>query len=174
MGRFAQASSAFAAAPPDGLFPDCAPNGCVSSQDDRPAAWDNPWEYDGDAASAQTRLVAALTSGDGTRTFAELSLRPAVELYVAESKRKEEEASKGMQSVPEESARGERSSSGESEKGECEGSLHIFKVDAMRSGSIVGTLIGRIYIGKFQASTPMEHRVTEARRFINDKTSEIA
>ena len=61
-GAVSQASSAFAAAPPDGLFPDCAPNGCVSSQDDRPAAWDNPWEYDGDAASAQSRLVAALTS----------------------------------------------------------------------------------------------------------------
>jgi len=56
------ASAALAEAPPDGLFPDCAPNGCVSSQDVRPAAWDNPWEYDGDAASAQTRLVAALTS----------------------------------------------------------------------------------------------------------------
>ena len=49
------AAAALAAAPPDGLFPDCAPNGCVSSQDDRPAAWDNPWEYDGDAASAQSR-----------------------------------------------------------------------------------------------------------------------
>ena len=30
---------------------DRAPNGCVSSKDDRPAAW----EYDGDAASAQSR-----------------------------------------------------------------------------------------------------------------------
>ncbi|KAL1520253.1 hypothetical protein AB1Y20_023723 [Prymnesium parvum] len=49
---------ALALAPPSGLFADCPPAGsCVSSQDDRPQAWDNPWDTDGeDPAAAISRL----------------------------------------------------------------------------------------------------------------------
>lgn len=38
--------------PAKGLFPDCpVQDVCVSSQDDRPQAWDNPWDTDGEEPS---------------------------------------------------------------------------------------------------------------------------
>ena len=43
--------------PADGLFPDCPmQDTCVSSQDDRPQSWDNPWDADDPPATAMARL----------------------------------------------------------------------------------------------------------------------
>ena len=43
--------------PADGLFPDCpVQDVCVSSQDDRPQSWDNPWDADDPPATAMARL----------------------------------------------------------------------------------------------------------------------
>ena len=62
--------------PRDGLFPDCpASDTCVSSQDDRPQSWDNPWvfEDDVDASFKQLRryvegkLNGKVTATDGER-----------------------------------------------------------------------------------------------------------
>lgn len=56
---------ASASEPPNGLFrlcPDRTP--CVSSQDDRPRVWDNPWAYDGSEAEAMRSLRAALVRRD--------------------------------------------------------------------------------------------------------------
>jgi uncharacterized protein (DUF1499 family) len=41
--------------PAAGLFPDCSV-ACVSSQDDRPAVWDNPWVAEDEPAQAMKRL----------------------------------------------------------------------------------------------------------------------
>ena len=51
--------------PREGLFPDCPSDGgsCVSSQDDRPAVWDNPWIFDGalaDDFGALQRVIRKL------------------------------------------------------------------------------------------------------------------
>ena len=50
--------------PPDGLFADCPDDSsCVSSQDDRPAVWDNPWIAEGaltDDYAALRRVVERL------------------------------------------------------------------------------------------------------------------
>eukprot|EP00316_Scyphosphaera_apsteinii_P000167 CAMPEP_0119306534 /NCGR_PEP_ID=MMETSP1333-20130426/7269_1 /TAXON_ID=418940 /ORGANISM="Scyphosphaera apsteinii, Strain RCC1455" /LENGTH=257 /DNA_ID=CAMNT_0007309853 /DNA_START=27 /DNA_END=800 /DNA_ORIENTATION=+ len=46
-----------ATAPANGLFPDCPlQDNCVSSQDDRPQAWDNPWDADDPPEKAMLRL----------------------------------------------------------------------------------------------------------------------
>lgn len=51
----------WAVAPTDGLFPDCpAADICVSSQDDRPQAWDNPWVSEDDAPVTMQRLRGAV------------------------------------------------------------------------------------------------------------------
>ena len=48
---------ASAKAPRDGLFDDCSPtNACVSSQDDRPAVFDNPWVAEEALPRAMERL----------------------------------------------------------------------------------------------------------------------
>ena len=50
-------SAVTASAPPDGLFPDCPDaNVCVSSQDDRPQCWDNPWIAEEELSTAMLRL----------------------------------------------------------------------------------------------------------------------
>ena len=41
--------------PKEGLFDDCT-NACVSSQDDRPAVWDNPWIAEQEPSAAMKRL----------------------------------------------------------------------------------------------------------------------
>ena len=49
--------------PRDGLFPDCTqPSACVSSQDDRPQTWDNPWVFDGSVEDSFSALSRTLTS----------------------------------------------------------------------------------------------------------------
>ncbi len=49
--------------PKDGLFKDCpASSTCISSQDDRPFCWDNPWVADGSLADGMEKLVRVLTS----------------------------------------------------------------------------------------------------------------
>jgi len=62
--------------PRDGLFPDCPADGgaCISSQDDRPAVWDNPWIAEGalkDDFEALRRIVERLggrvTASDNER-----------------------------------------------------------------------------------------------------------
>lgn len=40
---------------PDGIFADCT-SACVSSQDDRPAVWDNPWVAEQEPSTAMKRL----------------------------------------------------------------------------------------------------------------------
>ena len=40
---------------PDGIFADCS-SACVSSQDDRPAVWDNPWIAEQEPSTAMKRL----------------------------------------------------------------------------------------------------------------------
>jgi uncharacterized protein (DUF1499 family) len=52
-----QQQPATAASPPDGLFPDCS-SSCVSSQDDRPAVFDNPWVAEEPLPRAMQRLKA--------------------------------------------------------------------------------------------------------------------
>ena len=49
------ARRATAAPPKEGLFDDCS-NACVSSQDDRPAVWDNPWVAEQEPSIAMKRL----------------------------------------------------------------------------------------------------------------------
>ena len=49
--------------PREGLFPDCPRSDtCVSSQDDRPQSWDNPWVFDGAAKDAHSALSRRVTS----------------------------------------------------------------------------------------------------------------
>lgn len=49
--------------PRDGLFDDCpAADTCVSSQDDRPQSWDNPWIFDGSLEDSYEALSRKLTS----------------------------------------------------------------------------------------------------------------
>ena len=58
--------------PRDGLFPDCTPSGCVSSQDDRPDVWDNPWIAEGRIEDDYAKLRRLLTSAKiGGRVTAE-------------------------------------------------------------------------------------------------------
>jgi uncharacterized protein (DUF1499 family) len=47
--------------------PDGALSRCVSSQDDRPACFLAPWEYDGDWLNARAKLVGYVLSLPGTR-----------------------------------------------------------------------------------------------------------
>lgn len=58
--------------PRDGLFPDCptASDACVSSQDDRPAAWDNPWIAEGSVPDAMARLREVVERRLGGRVLA--------------------------------------------------------------------------------------------------------
>ena len=64
---FAADGSAQSLWPRDGLFPDCpASDTCVSSQDDRPQSWDNPWVFDGsvdDSFRALQRMVEKKLGG---------------------------------------------------------------------------------------------------------------
>lgn len=61
--------------PIDGLFPDCPDeSSCVSSQDDRPAVWDNPWIAEGATADEYAslrrfieRIGGRVTASDGER-----------------------------------------------------------------------------------------------------------
>ena len=62
--------------PKDGLFPGCpASDTCVSSQDDRPQSWDNPWVFEGDAEGSfkklkrylENKLGGRITASDGER-----------------------------------------------------------------------------------------------------------
>ena len=49
--------------PRAGLFPDCpAADVCVSSQDDRPQSWDNPWVFEGSVADSYKALRRTLES----------------------------------------------------------------------------------------------------------------
>lgn len=51
--------------PKDGLFPDCPPTDtCVSSQDDRPKNWDNPWVAEGETKEEYKRLKKLIVSKD--------------------------------------------------------------------------------------------------------------
>mmetsp|Transcript_25649 Transcript_25649/g.86000 ORF Transcript_25649/g.86000 Transcript_25649/m.86000 type:complete len:223 (+) Transcript_25649:57-725(+) len=49
------------------LLPPCATRSCVSSQDDRPAVWDNPWEYDGSPEHAMGAIRNYLEGPEGAR-----------------------------------------------------------------------------------------------------------
>ena len=50
-----------ALSPKNGLFTDCpAEDTCVSSQDDRPQSWDNPWISEGALADAMAKLRYAV------------------------------------------------------------------------------------------------------------------
>lgn len=49
-----------------GLFPDCSV-ACVSSQDDRPSAWDNPWIAEEEPLAAMSRLRGVLEERLGGR-----------------------------------------------------------------------------------------------------------
>lgn len=47
---------------PDGLFANCpASDTCVSSQDDRPMCWDNPWVAEGSLEDSRTALSRVVT-----------------------------------------------------------------------------------------------------------------
>ena len=49
--------------PRAGLFPDCpAADVCISSQDDRPQSWDNPWVFEGSVADSYKALRRTLES----------------------------------------------------------------------------------------------------------------
>jgi uncharacterized protein (DUF1499 family) len=56
------------------LLPPCERTACVSSQDDRPAVWDNPWEYDerrgNGSAGVVKRLRGALANEPGCELVA--------------------------------------------------------------------------------------------------------
>ena len=62
--------------PKDGLFANCPQQDiCVSSQDDRPQSWDNPWVFEGSNTDAyaklkkfiEKKLNGRITAGDGER-----------------------------------------------------------------------------------------------------------
>lgn len=61
--------------PRDGLFRDCpAADVCVSSQDDRPQSWDNPWIFEGSLADSYAslrrvigKLGGRIVAADGER-----------------------------------------------------------------------------------------------------------
>jgi len=58
--------------PRDGLFDDCpAADVCVSSQDDRPQSWDNPWAFDGSVADGYKALRRLVEGKLGGRIVAE-------------------------------------------------------------------------------------------------------
>ena len=62
---------AVAAPPADGLFADCS-SACVSSQDDRPAVWDNPWVAEETTpAKAMARLRGVVEKKLGGRVVEE-------------------------------------------------------------------------------------------------------
>ena len=57
--------------PRDGLFPDCpSSDTCVSSQDDRPQSWDNPWVFEGSAADSYKKLRRVVEKKLGGRVVA--------------------------------------------------------------------------------------------------------
>mmetsp|Transcript_109676 Transcript_109676/g.189986 ORF Transcript_109676/g.189986 Transcript_109676/m.189986 type:complete len:389 (-) Transcript_109676:624-1790(-) len=43
----------------------CTPTACISSQDDRPAVWAEPWEYEGPVDRTQDRLLDAIEAAGG-------------------------------------------------------------------------------------------------------------
>jgi len=57
--------AATAAMPKNDLFPDCA-NSCVSSQDDRPAVFDNPWVAEQEYPKGMKRLEAQVLKLQGS------------------------------------------------------------------------------------------------------------
>lgn len=73
------ATDASALWPKNGLFPDCpASDTCVSSQDDRPQAWDNPWVFDGgaeDCLKSLRRFIEKKLNGRVVATDGERYLR---------------------------------------------------------------------------------------------------
>ena len=71
--RPAAAAEGSALWPIDGIFPDCAGGtACISSQDDRPAVWDNPWIAEGALGDDYAALKRVLTSKKlGGRVVAE-------------------------------------------------------------------------------------------------------
>uniref|UniRef100_A0A7S2ZDZ8 DUF1499 domain-containing protein n=1 Tax=Rhodosorus marinus TaxID=101924 RepID=A0A7S2ZDZ8_9RHOD len=69
----------------DGLLADCPENSfsCVSSQDDAPRHFQEPWEYDGTSSSAQIRLEGLLESEYTSRIIASRSGYIRVEFFDA-------------------------------------------------------------------------------------------
>lgn len=57
--------------PKQGLFPDCAQSSCVSSQDDRPQYWDNPWVFEDALDSSMKALRSVVEKKLGGRVVAE-------------------------------------------------------------------------------------------------------
>ena len=66
----ATAAERWLGGPAPGLFPDCSA-ACVSSQDDRPSVWDNPWIAEEEPRKAMKRLRSLVEKKFGGRVVLE-------------------------------------------------------------------------------------------------------